>query len=78
MLSTNTPGFTIAEIYHAWDIGEKIAAVKMLRAESGCSLKETADALRDRTADKLPAFAEREAERHIRDAAPELLTARGQ
>ena len=51
------PGFTIEEIQQVYRAGNHIAAVKMLRAETGCDLREAVDALaRPGALEEMPTF----------------------
>lgn len=45
-MTKTTPGFTLEEINAAYANGHPLAAVKMLRAETGCDINEAIGALR--------------------------------
>lgn len=68
-------GFSVEEIYRTYRNGDLIAAIKMLRVETDCGLKEAKDAIEAGTVAHMSTFAEREAAKRIHDAAPDLLAA---
>lgn len=65
--------FNVDEIQATFDAGQRVAAVKMLRAETGCGLKEAMDSLKARTIAEMPTFAEIAARKRVERAAPALL-----
>lgn len=72
---TDKPGFTVDEIAATYKAGGHIAAIKMLRAETQCTLREAADALRNDTFDQMPTFKEWRTRRKAERAGLRLLDA---
>lgn len=72
---TDKPGFTVEEIAATYAAGAHLTAVKMLRFETGCSLLDAVNVLRDGKVAEMPTFktllARRKAERY----GPQLLAA---
>lgn len=69
------PGFTVEEILTLFNAGNHVMAVKMLRAETGCSLKQAVDALRDGTLKEMPTFKDFRIRSAAQKRGPELLEA---
>lgn len=61
------------EITNAFHSGNRVLAVKMLRQETGCDIREALDALKYNSIDEIPTFVEKKAKRQLEDAAPDLL-----
>jgi len=69
------PGFTAEEIQHAYNNGMHIAAIKMLRAETGCSLSDAVAACRHGIVEQMPEFQALKARRKAERYGPQLLEA---
>jgi hypothetical protein len=66
---------TNEQLYHMYyDGGQPVAAVKALREQTGCTLRDAVYAFRERTIDNvLNVAAERDARLRLEAAAPQLL-----
>lgn len=69
---TDKPGFTVEEILHVKNSGNNLVAVKMLRAETGCTFQEATATLRDGNIADLPTFRELRARRKAERYGPQL------